>query len=136
MCTSRGMKLRIAILTALAGSAFGQSATPLKLTLRDAVQLALKQSPQVILANLGVSQSVQDRNIARSALLPQARLAASESVNRLNLESAIGLQFPGLAQHAGPFAYEQAGVNFQAPVFDLTLWRRYCERIWLRSASA
>ena len=84
------MKLRIPILLALAGHAFAQDPAPLKLTLRDAVQLALKQNPRVILANLGVAQSEQDRNIARSALLPQVVGHANETVNRLNLESAIG----------------------------------------------
>src|ERR1035441_6868519 len=51
------MKLRIPILLALAAGAFAQDPAPLKLTLRDAVQLALKQNPRVILANLGVAQS-------------------------------------------------------------------------------
>ncbi len=79
----------------------------------------------MILANLGVLQSEQDRNIARSALLPQVNGSAAEVVNRVNLETAIGFRFPGFAQHVGPYRYEQAGANFQAPVFDLTLWRRY-----------
>jgi outer membrane protein len=119
------MKLRIPIVLALAGSAFGQATAPLKLTLRDAVTLALKQNPQVILANLGVAQSEQDRAIARSALLPQVHGAASETLNRVNLEAAIGLRFPNFPQHVGPYRYEQVGTTFQASVFDLTLWRRY-----------
>ncbi|MCU1234146.1 MAG: outer rane efflux protein [Candidatus Solibacter sp.] len=119
------MKLWFPIVLTLAGSAFGQEAAPLKLTLRDSIQLALKQNPQVILANLGVAQSEQDRNIARSALLPQVRAGAQENVNRVNLEASIGLRFPGFAQHVGPFRYEQVGTNFEASVFDLTLWRRY-----------
>jgi outer membrane protein len=119
------MKLRIPIILALAGSAFGQANAPLKLTLRDAVTLALKQNPQVILANLGVAQSEQDRAIARSALLPQVHGAASETLNRVNLEAAIGLRFPNFPQHVGPYRYEQMGTTFQASVFDLTLWRRY-----------
>ena len=98
---------------------------PLKLTLKDAVDLALKQNPQVILANLQVSQSEQDRMVARSSLLPQVHGAVSETVNRINLEAAIGLSFPGFAQHVGPFEVFQTGVNVNAPVFDLTLWRRY-----------
>jgi len=122
------MKLRIPILLALASHAFAQDPAPLKLTLRDAVQLALKQNPRVILANLGVAQSEQDRNIARSALLPQVAGHASETVNRLNLESAIGFSFPGFPQHVGPYRYEQFGVNFNALVLDLTLWRRYRAR--------
>src|SRR5215467_7897383 len=116
------MKLRIPILLAVAVPAFAVDPAPLKLTLRDAVQLALKQNPRVILANLGVAQSEQDRNIARSPLLPQVTAHASETVNRLNLEAAIGFQFPGFSQHVGPYRFEQFGANFNAAVLDLTLW--------------
>jgi len=119
------MKLRIPILLALAAGAFAQDPAPLKLTLRDAVQLALKQNPQVILANLGVAQSEQERNIARSALLPQVSARGNEFVNRVNLESSIGFRFPGFSQHVGPYRYEQIGAGFNAAVLDLTLWRRY-----------
>jgi outer membrane protein TolC len=119
------MKLRMSITLALAASAFAQNPAPLRLTLKDAVQLALKQNPRVILANLDVAQSNQDRALARSALLPQVEGHANETVTRLNLESAIGLKFPGLPQHVGPYGYEQFGAEFNAPIFDLTLWRRY-----------
>ncbi len=97
------MKLRLSILFALAAGAFAQNPAPLKLTLRDAVQLALKQNPRVILANLDVAQSDQDRRLARSALLPQVDARASETVTRVNLEAAIGLRFPGFTQHVGPY---------------------------------
>jgi outer membrane protein TolC len=116
--------LSILVLLILSGG-FAQEPAPLKLTLKDAVNLALKQNPQVILANLGVSQSEQDRLLARSALLPQVGARASETVNRLNLAASIGMSFPGFAQHVGPFYVIQAGVGVTAPVFDLTLWRRY-----------
>jgi outer membrane protein TolC len=119
------MKLRIPILLALATGAFAQDPAPLKLTLRDAVQLALKQNPRVILANLGVAQSEQDRNVARSALLPQVGANVGESLNRANLEAAFGLSIPGFAQHIGPYRFEQFGTGFKADVLDLTLWRRY-----------
>jgi outer membrane protein TolC len=119
------MKLRLSILFALAAGAFAQNPAPLKLTLRDAVQLALKQNPRVILANLDVAQSGQDRQLARSALLPQVDARATETVTRVNLEAAIGLRFPGFTQHVGPYGYEQFGASFNAPIFDLTLWKRY-----------
>jgi outer membrane protein len=99
--------------------------TPLKLTLRDAVQTALRQNPQVILTNIGVSRSEQERLIARSSLLPQVSGNISDSVHRVNLDSAIGFGFPGFPQHVGPYWVDQAGVEAEAPVFDLTLWRRY-----------
>ena len=116
---------RILLMLSFAGCAVSQDTGPMNLTLRDAAGLALKQNPQVMLANLGVAQSEQDRAIARSGLLPQASARASEAVNRVNLEAAIGFRFPGFAQHVGPYWVNQAGVGFSAPVFDLTLWRRY-----------
>jgi outer membrane protein TolC len=93
--------------------------------LRDAVQLALKQNPQVQIANLNVAQSEEERTIARSALLPHAGLRVSESVQRLNLEAFVGIPFPGFPQHAGPFETFQAGPTFGITVFDLTLWRHW-----------
>jgi outer membrane protein TolC len=115
----------ILILFALASGGLAQDAAPLKLTLRDAVNLALKQSPQVILANLGVARSEQDRLIARSGLMPQAGVDVSEIVHRLNVQAMLGLSFPGIPQHVGPFETFQAGVSVNAPIFDLTLWERY-----------
>jgi outer membrane protein TolC len=109
----------------LSGAALAQESAPLKLTLREAVNLALKQNPRVILANLGVSESEQERNLSRAALLPQVGARVSETVNRLNLAASIGFSFPGFAQHVGPFYVAQGGVGFNAPVFDLTLWRRF-----------
>ena len=113
------------ILLALAAGAAAQEPAPLPLTLRDAVNLALKQNPLVILANLGVAQSEQQRLVARSGLLPQASVSAAEVDQRFNIEALLGRPFPGIPEHAGPFQTFQAGVYFQAPVFDLTLWRRY-----------
>jgi outer membrane protein len=123
------LKLRmtrgVSLLLALASGAVAQNTAPLSLTLRDAVNLALKQNPQVVLAALGVQFSQQESNIARSALLPQVAGNVGEAVHRLNLATAIGFSFPGFAQHVGPFYVFQGGTQFNAPVFDLTLWRRY-----------
>jgi len=101
------------------------AATPLRLTLRDAVQMALRQNPQVQIANLNVAQSQQDVSIARSALLPQAAVQAYEREQRFNVEALMGRPFPGIPQHAGPFAVFQGGPAFSAPLLDLTLWRRW-----------
>jgi len=119
------MKPAALLALSLAGACRAQDTGPLKLTLKDAVALALKQNPQVILANLAVSQSEQDRLTARAALLPQANANLSEAVNRLNLQAAIGLTIPGFSQHVGPFEVFQTGVGVNAPIFDLTLWRHY-----------
>jgi outer membrane protein len=119
------MTTRIVCLFTLAGVAFAQDTTPLKLTLKDAVNLALKQNPQVILANLNVAQSREDVAVSRSGLMPQVSGNLAETVHRVNLETAIGFAFPGFAQHVGPYYVSQGGVGFNAPIFDLTLWHRY-----------
>ena len=106
-------------------SARGQDNTPLKLTLKEAVQLALKQNPQVQIANLNLAQSVQDRNMARAGLLPQADLETLDRAMRYNIYALFGSKFPGIPEHGGPFQFFQGGPNFSMPIFDLTLWRRW-----------
>jgi outer membrane protein TolC len=106
-------------------SARAQESKPLKLTLREAVQLALKQNPQVQIANLNLAQSVQDRNMARSGLLPQADLETLDRAMRYNIYALFGSKFPGIPEHGGPFQFFQGGPNFSMPIFDLTLWRRW-----------
>jgi outer membrane protein TolC len=98
---------------------------PLKLTLRDAVQMALKQNPQIRIAALNLAQSREDQNIARAGLLPQVNLQTSERVARENVQALFGEPFPGIPKHIGPFENFQIGPNFSAPILDLTLWRRW-----------
>jgi outer membrane protein TolC len=57
----------------LAQNQIPASAGPLRLTLRDAVKLALKQNPQHIVSTILVTESERDRQAARAALLPQGR---------------------------------------------------------------
>ena len=107
------------------GRAQAQESNPLRLTLREAVQLALKQNPQVQIANLNLAESVQDRNMARAGLLPQAEIETVDRAMRFNIYAQFGAKFPGIAEHSGPFQFFQAGPNFSMPIFDLTLWRRW-----------
>jgi len=98
----------------------------LRLTLDQAVGLALKQNTTAQIAVLTAAQSVQDKNIARAALLPQANLNVSDEATRENIQAQFsGQKIPGFPQHIGPFQVFSAGPSFGAPVFDLTLWRRY-----------
>src|SRR5580704_12420293 len=98
---------------------------PLKLTLRDAVQIALKQNPQVQIANLNIAASRENQNVARSALLPQINFAGSESVHRVNLSAAFGSKIPEFSEHVGPFWLTQGGPSGSLPLFDFTAWRRW-----------
>jgi outer membrane protein TolC len=129
------MKSRVLLIIAAAATAAAQENAPLRLTLPGAVTMALRQNPQVILANLNVAQSEQDRNLARAGLLPQVTGNVSEAVHRVNIQAAIGITIPGFAQHVGPYYTFQSGAAFSAPVFDLTLWNRYrSSRIGIDSA--
>ncbi|HEY6384842.1 MAG TPA: TolC family protein [Candidatus Acidoferrum sp.] len=97
----------------------------MRLTLDQAVSLALKQNPTAQIAIITAAESVQDKNVARAALLPQANLSVTDTAERINVEAFFGKKFPGIPQHAGPFQIFSAGPTFSAPVFDLTLFRRY-----------
>jgi outer membrane protein len=97
----------------------------LRLTLDQAVALALKQNTTARIAVIQAAEAVQDKNVARAALLPQAQLEASDAIRRTNIETNFGMLIPGFPQHIGPLQVFQAGPTFSAPVFDLTLWRRY-----------
>jgi len=103
------------------------SGEALRLTLDKAVSLALKQNTTAQIAILQAAEAVQDKNIARAALLPQADLQVSDSVRRINLEEELGsaISFPGIPGHVGPLNIFNAGPTFGTPVFDLTLWNRY-----------
>ncbi len=97
----------------------------LRLTLNQAVSLALKQNPTAQIAVLTAAESVQDRNVARAALLPQASLNVTDTAERINIAAFLGKRIPGFPEHAGPFQVFSAGLGFSAPIFDLTLFRRY-----------
>lgn len=110
---------------------------PLKLTLDKAVGLAVKQNTTAQIALVQAAQSVQDKDIARAALLPQADLRVSDGVRRINLQEQLGgaLPFPGVPGHVGPINVFSAGPAFSSPIFDLTLWNRYRSARELASAS-
>jgi len=99
----------------------------LRLTLDQAVGLALKQNTTAQIAILQAAQSEQDKNIARADLLPQANANISDEAEKVNLLAQFGgrTPFPGFPKTLGPYQVFSAGPSFGAPVFDLTLWRRY-----------
>ena len=101
-----------------------------RLTLKQAVALAIKQNPTQQIGLINAAESVQDKNISRSAFLPQANLRVADSANRVNLQAEFGGKpiFPGSPQlpgHVGPYQIFSAGPTFSSPIIDLSLWRRY-----------
>jgi len=110
--------------SALPGSAPSQA---LKLTLDQAVSLAFRQNTTAQIAILTAAQSEQDKNIARADLLPQLDARVSDEAQKVNLLAQFGgkTPFPGFPKTLGPYQVFSAGPSVSAPVFDLTLWRRY-----------
>lgn len=98
------------------------------MTLKQAVQRALRQNPQVLIAKIALSQSDRARAEALAGLLPQADLAAREAIIRFNVQSIIDLPAIGLGQRPlriGPFQSETGGVLFSQQLLNLGLIRRY-----------
>jgi outer membrane protein len=121
----RGILTQSLLLLLVVSIAWAADPAPLRLTLRDAAQLALKQNPQVQVANLNIAVSQENQTIARSGLLPQVNLDANEVVRRANLQALFGKSIQGLPGHIGPFWVTQAGPTGSVPIFDLTAWRRW-----------
>src|ERR1035437_10873917 len=110
------------------GQSLAQTQKPpaIRLTLADAVRIALKENPQVQNANLDVADRQQDINLRRSALLPQATLQVADRAERINLGSTFGADLPIFPHHVGPFQVFQAGTEFSASVFDIKIGRASC----------
>jgi outer membrane protein len=97
---------------------------PLRLSLHDAISVALKENPDVQIGAINIAESQQDHAIARSAIIPQAGFDIQDRAERFNLYAQFGSRFPGIPEHAGPFQFFQANVSVTMPIFDLTLWRQ------------
>src|SRR6202789_1026025 len=97
-------------------------AAPLPLTLKQAVQLALKQNPQRLIAQILVHESDRNSQIARSALLPQANVAASGAVIQYNVQS---IERAPKRADLGPYQIINAGPAFSQTILDFPKIRAY-----------
>src|SRR5215470_12782682 len=104
-------------------TATSAQAGAVRLTLEQAVNLAVKQNTTAQIAILTAAQSEQDKRIALSQLLPQANLGLQEQRQRNNLEAQFGGNpanvFPvppgsgsAFPRAVGPFNIFSTGVGF------------------------
>jgi outer membrane protein len=102
-------------------------AATVKLSLDQAVALALKQNPTAQIAVLDALESERDKDIARAELLPQLSARIADEAQKINLRAQFGgkAPFPGFPQSLGPYQVFSAGPSVSAPIFDLRLWRKY-----------
>jgi len=118
------------ILATLAATAAAQ--TPLKLSLKQAVEMALSPegSAKVQLAGEGVRQAQMRSAESRAALLPDLESYVAERNQTQNL-AALGVSFhipiPGFSfpTIVGPFSTFDARVTAQQSVFDFSSIRRF-----------
>src|ERR1700761_8426164 len=87
----------------------------LQLTLKQAVQLGLKQNPERVIARILVAESERNRQIARSVLLPQAGVKSRAALSQYNFQSVEA----GPRAAAGPFQVFEAGPAFSQTVLSL-----------------
>jgi outer membrane protein len=106
----------------LAQSAPGPSPQTIPLTLKEAVQLVLKQNPQVVASRLLSRESGRQSEISGSALLPQASLTSIGVVRQYNRASVTRTS---RRSTGGPYQFIQAGPAYSQSLLDLPLFRSY-----------
>ena len=105
------------------------SAQMVDLTLKQAVRLALKESPVELIAKLDIEDRRKQVRNARAALLPQAASVNTAYLNRYNLQEFLGpfqVHVTGneVPIRIGPYQVLQAGGEFSQQVLNLPEIRR------------
>jgi outer membrane protein TolC len=92
----------------------------ISLSLKEAIQLAIKQSPAVQAARFQTYEASSKVDQARSALRPQVAFQAAAS-NLTTNSRALGFNFPGVPAVVGPLAVLDARVTVQQSIVDRSL---------------
>jgi outer membrane protein TolC len=98
------------------------SATPLKLTLQDAIDRALKANLGLLVRGSDASAARLERVRTLSAMLPNVTAAVAETETQISL-SVYGFHFAGVPSIVGPFNFTDARAFANAPVFDWTAFK-------------
>lgn len=122
-----GTKIVIALLALLFGGASlqAQQNQPLRLTLHDAVVLALKQNPQTLISEYQAKQTAQEQTVQFAGLLPTVTGSVNETRERENLEALFGRPVAGFPNVIGPFDVFAVGTQFTVPLFSLSTIRSW-----------
>ena len=94
------------------------SATPLSLSLEEAVALGLKQNLGGVLASDAVTDARGQHWQALSELLPNVVTDTGFGVHQIALKAQIGLSIHGVPPIVGPFGYFDSRAYFTQSVFD------------------
>lgn len=103
----------------LGGIPAGQlSATPVQLSLEDAVALGLKQNLGGVLATDAVIDARGEKWQALSDLLPNVVTDSGFGIHQIALKAQIGLSIRGVPPIVGPFGYFDSRAYLRQSVFD------------------
>lgn len=93
------------------------SAAALKLSLKDAIELGIKNNLGILVRSNEASAARIERMRALSALLPNVTGGISETETQISL-AVYGFRFPGVPSFVGPFSFTDARASANAPVFN------------------
>jgi outer membrane protein TolC len=96
------------------------SATPVALSLDDAVALGLKQNLAGVLATDAITDAQGQHWQALSELLPHVITDTGFGVHQINVKAAFGITIPGQPPIIGPFGYFDSRAYFTQSAFDWT----------------
>ena len=100
------------------------SATPVALSLEDAVALGLKHNLGGVLATDAVTDARGQRWQALSELLPNVVTDTGFGVHQINVKADFGLTIPGQPRIIGPFGYFDSRAYLTQSVFDWSAIQR------------
>ncbi len=98
------------------------TSAPLKLTLQDAIDRALKANLGLLVRGSETSAARAERLRTLSALLPNVSAAVAETETQISL-AVYGFHFAGVPSIVGPFSFTDARAFANAPVFDWTAFK-------------
>src|ERR1700728_5383490 len=94
------------------------SATPVALSLEDAVGRGLRQNLGGVLATDAVTDARGERWQALSELLPDVVTRTGFGVHQINVKASFGITIPGQPPIIGPFGYFDSRAYLTQSVFD------------------
>ena len=107
----------VCLVLALAGLSQAQNGERMRLSLRQAIDLAVRQSAPVQIARVRALQAESTVKSVRSGLLPQLGIAATAGSEDLNLK-ALGITAPGLPTSTGPLQQFDLRPTLTETIYD------------------
>ncbi len=98
------------------------SATPVALSLQDAIDRGLKTNLGLLVRQTGTAIAQAERRRALSYLLPNIQGSVSGTEEQIDLAS-FGFHIPNVPSVIGPFGYNDARATASQTAFDWTAWK-------------